>query len=365
MRSISDTTISALLVHATGLAMDAQRAEHLLRLLVTAATLIETDRTQALLSLREASAHLWRFTPDTPVFTAAEMERNLSQPMEQWLPDVVRAGYYGALLMSNLPTQSCNELLLELDWKQIWESIQSKVKEVRDLCRLRKDGDLHYRRFRRFLIEHAVVQPFEVAVIFIPLGLELDDFYEAIPHGMRVGEMIYRCPECQWPMNPRRTEIQCDSSWCRQHASLFTKDDGKVFNRITGHELKGEPVGDRRMLRGALWKFTLVPGLLELRLAEQLASAGFDVTLWPNVDRSDLGVNLGRDFIELDAKVWISPPALSRHLAQLSSRIPRWIIVPDYQKSHVPSLREHCPAGIEVFTETGCIRELKKRAQPF
>lgn len=64
------------------------------------------------------------------MFTAAEMERNLTQPLEHWLPDAVRARYTGALSMSNLPTQTCNELLLELDWKQIWESVQSKVKEV-------------------------------------------------------------------------------------------------------------------------------------------------------------------------------------------------------------------------------------------
>ena len=44
--------------------MGARRSEHLLRLLANAATLVETDRTQALKVLREASADLWLFMPD-------------------------------------------------------------------------------------------------------------------------------------------------------------------------------------------------------------------------------------------------------------------------------------------------------------
>ncbi|WP_460044609.1 restriction endonuclease-related protein [Pseudomonas sp. S2_H01] len=345
--------------------MDVQRSEHLLGLLAKAAHLVETNRTQALLFLREAQAHLWRFVPDSPLLTASELERMLSVPLEQWLPEIVRVDYNGALLSGNLPTHTCNELLLELDAKQIWESIQLRVKEVRDLCRFRKDGDLHYRRFRRFLIEHAVVLPYEAAVVFIPLGLEIKDFYEAIPQAVRDDGHIFRCPECQWPMSLRRSEVQCDSAWCREHQSLFTRDGKKLINRVTGEELRGEPVGERLMLKSALWKFTLIPGLLELRLATQLATDGFDVTLWPDVDRSDLAIRLPDKTLELDAKVWISTQALSRHIAQLPSKTPRWIVVPDYQKSHVPSLREHCPPGIEVFTQSDCSKELKKHAKPF
>lgn len=137
--------------------MDARRSEHLLRLLANAATLVETDRTLALQVLREASAHLWRFMPEDPVPKPAQLEVKLAQPLETWLPDAVRIGYTGALLTSNLPSQTCSELLLELDSKHIWEAIQAKVREVRDLCQLRKDGDVYYRRFRRFLIEHAVL----------------------------------------------------------------------------------------------------------------------------------------------------------------------------------------------------------------
>jgi hypothetical protein len=108
-----------------------------------------------------------------------------------------------------------------------------------------------------------------------------------------------------------------------------------------------------------------IPGLLELRLATQLASDGFDVTLWPDVDRADLAVSMPGELLELDAKVWVSTQALSRHIAQLPNLTPRWIVIPNYQKSHIPSLREHCPPGIDVFTENDCSKELKKHARPF
>jgi len=46
--------------------------------------------------------------------SAIELEGKLSVPLEDWLPSAIRADS-GPLLYSNITTQTCNEMLLELD----------------------------------------------------------------------------------------------------------------------------------------------------------------------------------------------------------------------------------------------------------
>jgi hypothetical protein len=119
------------------------------------------------------------------------------------------------------------------------------------------------------------------------------------------------------------------------------------------------------MLKAALWKFTLQPGLLELALAEKLTEKGFEVLLWPDVDRTDLRIQFGDSTQDIDAKVWVSPYALAKHIEQISNQVSRWIVIPDYQKQNIPLLRERCPAGVRVFTQSQCVREAQKHAAPF
>lgn len=344
--------------------MDTQRSEYLLRLLSKAASLCESDRGAALLLLREAQAHLWRLSPGEPLSSALQLERQLSLPLESWLPESVRFDYTGPLLASGISTQTCNEMLLELDVHQLWEEIQSIVREVRDLCQVISKGDELYRRFRRFLIENAVIDPVRAASVFIPLGRGLDDFYEPIPAHLAHNGKLYQCPECRWPMNPQRLEVQCDSAWCREKSSLYRWMQGRLVNVVTDQVLEGEAAGKRYMLKSALWKYTLLPGLLELQLAEKLSKHGLDVTLWPDVDRSDLRVSYGGMTLDIDAKVWVSPRALGAYLESMGPTTMRWFVIPDYQQAHVPWLRSVCP-GLQVFTQSECIKELTTRANPF
>lgn len=345
--------------------MGCERSEYLLRLLSKSASLCDRDREAALLLLREAQAHLWRWLPEEPLSSALELERKLCLPLEDWLPASVRLDYTGPLLSAGLATQICSEMLLELDVQQLQEAIQSNVKEVLHLCRVIANGDALYRRFRRFLIQNPIIETVQAAAVFVPLGRKLEDFYEPIPEHFTIDGRLYRCPECRWPMNPQRHEVQCDSAWCREKNSLYRWDKSKLVNLITHQSLDSEAAGKRYRLKSALWKYTLLPGLLELQLAEQLSELGLDVTLWPDVDRSDLRLVQGALVTDLDAKVWASPIALGRYLENLEFSSSRWIVIPDYQKSHIPWLRSTCAKGLKIFTQTECVKELTQRAHPF
>jgi hypothetical protein len=345
--------------------MEKQNAEHLLRLLANAAALCSADRTGALPVLRQASALLWRLEPSGQPLSAIALEQKLSTPIESWLPDEIRGDYSGPLLTSNMTTQTCNEMMLELNVSQLWEVIQACVNRVKQACRIRSDGKVLYRNFRLFLVEHAVIEPSQARDVFVPLNLALSDFYEPIPQHLQHNGLIYLCPVCRWPMNALRHEVNCDSAWCREKKSLFQLKGSQLINRVNSSSLKGEPPKSRLMLKAALWKFTLQPGLLELALAEKLTEKGFAALLWPDVDRADLRIQFGDSIQDIDAKVWVSPYELSKHIEQIPNHVSRWIVIPDYQKQNIPLLRERCPAGVRVFTQSQCVREAQKNAPPF
>lgn len=345
--------------------MERHTAEHLLRLLAKAGYACSTDRSAAFSALRQASALLWQLAPDSPPIRPLDLEKQLSVPIEAWLPESVRGGYEGPLLSSHFTTQTCSEMLFEMDIRDLWEETQAIVRKVRDSCRLRKGGQQLYRNFRLFLIQHAVIKPVEAQKVLVPLGLSMTDIYSEIPAHLTQDGHVFLCSSCGWPMEALKEEVHCDSSWCKHNKSVFRRSDGHLINRHTSVRHAGVPAEGLWMLQGALWKFTLLPGRLELALAEALTSKGFAVELWPDFDRVDLQVVIGPQAFEIDAKVWRSVHSLAERIKLLRPTTPLWIVVPDYQKQHVKFLRESCPPCVEVFTQSQCVKEFVKRANPF
>ncbi|NHN68237.1 MULTISPECIES: hypothetical protein [Pseudomonas] len=345
--------------------MERQTAEQLLRLLAKAGHECSIDRGAAFSALRQASALLWQLAPESAPMRPLDLEKQLSIPIETWLPESVRGGYEGPLLSSHFTTQTCSEMLFEMDIRELWEETQAIVRKVRDSCRLRKGGQQLYRNFRLFLIQNAVIKPAEAQKVLVPLGLAMTDIYSEIPAHLIQGGQVFLCPSCGWPMDAMKDEVHCDSSWCKHNKSVFLRQKGHLINRHTSARHEGVCADGLWMLQGALWKFTLLPGRLELGLAEALTSKGFAVELWPEFDRVDLQVVVGPQTFDIDAKVWRSVHSLAERIKLLRPTAPLWIVVPDYQKHHVRFLRESCPPCVEVFTQAQCVKELVKRANPF
>jgi len=301
--------------------MDKRTPEYLLRLLAEGASLCSTDRAMAFPLLQQACALLWRLEPTAYPMSATELERKLSLPLEDWLPAALRVDYEGPLLYFNIATQTCNEMLLELEVRELWERVQTSVNRVKQACRLRAGGEAYYRQFRLFLIENPVIAPSQARDFFVPLNLSLDDFYQPIPPHLYHSGLLYLCPECRWPMNAQRHQVGCDSAWCQDKKSLFVRDGSTLVNRFDSSRLPGEQIQGRLMLKPAIWKFTLQPGLLEVALAKTLSANGFEIHLWPDVDRADLRVHIGSSYQEIDAKVWMSAYALARYCVLSPNRL--------------------------------------------
>lgn len=75
--------------------MERQTAEQLLRLLAKAGHECSIDRGAAFSALRQASALLWQLAPESAPMRPLDLEKQLSIPIETWLPESVRGGYEG------------------------------------------------------------------------------------------------------------------------------------------------------------------------------------------------------------------------------------------------------------------------------
>lgn len=331
----------------------------LLRTLSTCANVIHADRVAALPLLRQAAALHWRLAPELPPLTPHDMEDRLSWPIEDWLDESVRGAYRGPLQIGGFASPTCTDIALEVDESAGLEKVQQIVASVRDSCRLRHDGQTLYQRFRSYLIERPIVQrESDIDDLLISLSVDLRMLYTEIPaHLKRAGD-VYPCPCCGWPMNLDASPVTCGSAWCAAKNGFHSWTPAGLVHNSSARVVRGHASADMLMLHPAIWKFTLIPGLLELRIAHRIAELGLHAMMWPGVDAADIQTTIGDTTISIDAKVWRSAGRLAAHIQSLSVAKPCWIVIPDYMARDVPYLRERSPQQIAVFSESGCIKKI-------
>ena len=339
--------------------MDENTASQLLRALSKCASLLGTNRAAAMPALREAISLHWRLYPSRQPLTLLEMEQQIRLPLESWLDETIRGPYAGPLSIGDHPSPSCIEMALELDPAVGIEKVQGLIKQVRDSCRLRNEGERLYRNFRSYIIKHPIVeQGSDVHDVLGPLGIGLTDLFMEIPEHLKRNRQAYPCPVCGWPMNLNVSPVTCGSQWCVETVGMYDWTPLGLVNCGSGKEISGYPVNSTWMLRAPIWQFTLIPGLLELSIARRLGETGLETVLWPDVDMSDIRVFVKDRVINIDAKVWRSASRLATHIQSMPTNQDYWIVIPDYMVRDLFYLREH--SQLQVFTESGCIREVVK-----
>ena len=339
--------------------------DRLLRTITSCAQRLGETRQGVLPLLRQAAALHWRLHPASKPLMPDEVEERLSWPIEAWLDSSIRSDYAGALYVGGFPSPTCLDIMLEVNEVTVAESVQNVVKRVRNTCRLRDGGEDLYRRFRQYIIEHPIVDD-DVSLheLLVPLGVDVRELYMPVPQHLRHRNQIYPCPVCGWPLNLNGPVVTCQSTWCLTKAGSYSWSHGVLLHNGSGKPAACRAANDAMMLQPPIWKFTLVPGLLELSLARRIAAIGLEPRLWPDVDAADVQVVVHEEVVDIDAKVWRSLRHLAAHLKSMAAPSPRWIVIPDFMKQHVGYLREQVPPSIRLFTELGCIKELKHLCAP-
>lgn len=258
----------------------------------------------------------------------------LQKPAEEW--GILVAGIYpqeSPLLITNLGlSPDAREFIFMHDSPE--EAQAQEIVEILRYCR----GTMpmleeKYRKLREFLITNPVVSAYRL----MEFGLELKD-RELMTRLSRCYEEItddverYRiCPRCGWTLEFRNDHWQCG-----------TEDlCGKLASR--GTLKKWETQEPMHRLRYGIYRYTMLPGLAELAAKEWLTKKGYKVSLFPQVDRFDLAVELDTHIVYLDMKDFKHPLHLANFFNNMQPhhlekyRDPSvYIVVPQYRTKLYP-----------------------------
>jgi len=130
-----------------------------------------------------------------------------------------------------------------------------------------------------------------------------------------------------------------------------------LFTDVRGHIPQPVPVDGHKALTRGVWRWTTVPGLVEIALYQALADRGLKPVLWPDLDAYDLhveaGEGAGKAIFQIDLKDYSNPLLLARKVQadEGDAGGAQWLVVPDYRASSVPLLAAVCREfGLKVTT---------------
>jgi hypothetical protein len=288
----------------------------------------------------------------------------LEQPLDEWLDSTSS----GQLLEGGVPTLLCGELLEDAANPES-EAEQRAMVHVMQTFAGRADGARHYTKFRKFIIDHPWASEREILDLATGARLHPDQVYERIGsecvitrHG---AELFAPCPVCGWPMREWDGQVCCVSDQCRTRGARFVCVSGselRALGSLAAPELVARD-GHRR-LRHGLWRYTVLPGLVELQLCASLKRlAGVSVELWPNLDRYDLDVRYEEHHWMVDVKDHASLYRLVRRLREQPPNFPLYIVVPDHREQQVPALRQLFREikQYSFYTCEGFVREVARK----
>lgn len=226
--------------------------------------------------------------------------------------------------------------------------------------------DEKYRKLREFIITNPVVTAYRL----MEFGLELQET-ELMKRLSRCYEDItddldrYRCcPRCGWTLEYRNDQWRCGTEdLC---GSLMSRGEPKKWESV-------EPI---HRLRFGIYRYTMLPGLAELAAKDLISEKGYNVTLFPQVDRYDLAIQLDTHNVYLDMKDFKHPLHLANFFNKMQPhqlekyREPHvYIVVPQYRNRLYPgyarlviqALMPHA-SHLRIINEQEILTVLKREA---
>ncbi|MCU6796827.1 hypothetical protein OB236_32350 [Paenibacillus sp. WQ 127069] len=219
------------------------------------------------------------------------------------------------------------------DYQSPFEAHQQEVYEIVKYCR---DSDPPladaYSRIRLFLVSPAN------AVI---TGVRLLYFARSVSDP----ELSKRILECYEPISDPLSDFRTCNR-CGWTLSFHNHQWRCGVEDICGHiEARGEPKELENStelvyrLKEGVHRYTLLPGLAEFQLANRFTKQGYQVEMYPDVDRYDLAVHKSNQAVYFDVKDYRNPYSLAAHFNKLDAAALEkykkehvYIVVPSYRK---------------------------------
>lgn len=262
----------------------------------------------------------------------------------------------------------------EMDQERVYTALKKRLDQ-----KVYADG-------RRALIEIPAGSDSELRRLKLPSSVA--DFYRPISHTATYDRWWFACPVCGWPMRiaiHRSRGVRIGTARCfhgphaAQGAAYHFKipvggkppslipaasappvppgNASVLFPDVRGRIPEPLPVDGHKALARGVWRWTTVPGLVEIALYGALEKRGLKPVLWPDLDAYDLHVEAGagaaRAVFRIDVKDYSSPLLLARKVQADGGDAggAEWLVVPDYRASSVPLLAGVCGEfGLRVTT---------------
>ncbi|MCM3081751.1 hypothetical protein [Brevibacillus invocatus] len=135
-----------------------------------------------------------------------------------------------------------------------------------------------------------------------------------------------KCPHCGWTLEYKQDQWHCNKENICREMSNFEKFEHFNF-------------GDERVYRmlPGIQRYVLLPGISEMKIADNLMRKGYQVELYPNVDEYDLAVSLLGKQVFLDVKDFKDPSMLANffnqktlsYLEKYSEHV--YVVIPSYR----------------------------------
>ncbi len=222
----------------------------------------------------------------------------------------------------------------------------------------------------------------------LKLPSSVADFYGPITHAATYDRWWFACPVCGWPMRitvsgSRGAKTGSARCFHKPHAAQGAAFHFKIpgggkppslipaatppplppgnasvlFTDVRGRVPEPLPVEGHKALSRSVWRWTTVPGLVEVALYQALEARELKPGLWPDLDAYDLHVAAGtggrKTAFSIDVKDYSNPLLLARKVQadEGDAGGAQWLVVPDYRASSVPLLTAVCKEfGLKVAT---------------
>jgi REase associating with pPIWI_RE len=263
------------------------------------------------------------------------------------------------------------------------DGIEAEMDQERAYAALKKRQDqAAYVDGRKALIQTSAGPDGKLRKLKLPSSVA--DFYRPISHAATYDRWWFACPVCGWPMRitmSRSRGSKTGSARCfhRPHTAQGAAYHFKIpsggkppalvpaasppplppgnasvlFTDVRGRVPEPIPVDGHKALTRGVWRWTTVPGLVEVALYQALADRGLKPVLWPDLDTYDLHVEAGTEVFQIDLKDYSNPMLLARKVQadEGDAGGAQWLVVPDYRASSVPLLTAVCREfGLKVTT---------------
>ncbi|CAM4498977.1 hypothetical protein FHS16_005559 [Paenibacillus endophyticus] len=241
--------------------------------------------------------------------------RLLQRPLIEWavpMPAAIPFPSDAPLYIRNIGITSEAMDFLN-DYHSPYESHQREVYQILQYCR-NAEPQLEdiYRKIRTFLSNsnfsiitgarlHQFARSFHHPILAEHIFACFEDISNRISH-------FRRCSRCGWTLVWNGSKWQCgQEGLC---GKITAQEDPQPL------EYGGESVF---RLKEGVHRYTLTPGLAETGLERRLTNKGYEVEMYPDVDRYDLAIRVKDRTYHIDVKDYKNPYSLAMYFNQLDS----------------------------------------------